>query len=128
MAIAEVVRDWIFKFDTQYITRFEHRLTDNALSCRSCGVDFEVDDVVHAQYKSRGPATKRHLVCAIFHKVTTITEAKQIAPKDLQIDWHDVSAQVSERMQQRKVLMASWLYWMMAAGFTAFFVNNQIFL
>lgn len=120
VALQEVSRDWIFKFDAQYITRFEHRLTDNGLSCRSCGKDFEVNDIIHAQYRSRGAATKRDLVCAIFHKVITLKEAKQLAPNDLGIDWQQVKQDVDALMQKRRMVLMRGLFYFMATGlFTA---------
>lgn len=107
MALQEVVRDWIYLFNAQYLTRVDMRLSENSLSCRSCSEDFVNNDVVHAQYKSRGSTVKRHLQCAILHHVITMTEAKQLAPSGVTINWREISASIPVLLEQRrKMFMA----------------------
>jgi len=123
VALQAVIRDWIIKFDENYVNRFEHRIADNGLACRSCGIAWKYGDFIHCQYKSRGPATKRHLACAIFHHVLSMSEAKSMAGKELEINYSEIQEQIDMRMKQRKTLLASWMYWMMAGGFVTFMMT-----
>lgn len=121
MALQQVARDWLVTFDTEYIDRLEreNRLTDKALACRSCGKDFNANDIIHNQYKSYG-SVKRHLVCSLVHKVLTMSEAKELARHHgLEVDWQDISEQVKTRLEARKLVIVRLFYWILSGAFLA---------
>ena len=78
-----VLRKYILRHDEDHIKELDKRglLTINDGFCRSCGEVFSNNELVHSKYRSnstRGQSTvKRHLVCAIFHNITTIEEANK---------------------------------------------------
>jgi hypothetical protein len=57
------------------------KLTDRDAVCRSCGKVFRDYDLLDSRYRSTGGKgqgmVKRHLICAIFHNVTTTAEAEK---------------------------------------------------
>lgn len=112
MAVQEVVRDWIFHYDAEYLSHYEHRLTVKDTKCKSCGNSFN-DNWVYSKYEPRG-IIKRHLTCAIAHNVITIKEAKQLGDKkDLQIDWPFIQKQADEYLERRSMHTMALYSWVM---------------
>ena len=78
-----VLRKYILRHDEDHIKELDKRglLTINDGFCRSCGEVFPNNELVHSKYRSNSTRgqniVKRHLVCAIFHNVTTIAEAQK---------------------------------------------------
>lgn len=104
----EVVRQTIIRFDAEYLNKIRARLDDDTpTDCRSCARDFEPFDILHCDYGRSSKRVVRHLKCAIFHKVLTITEAKQLAPKDLQIDWQAIQEELAARRRFLTVRVCS---------------------
>lgn len=118
----EVIRDWIYRFDQNYVDRVDGRASENSLVCRSCNIPFENNDIVYSQYKSRGSAVKRHVQCAILHHVIDIHEAMHIAPKELAINWKDIRVKIPIMLEQRRKMFTSRLA-LLALAVAMFGVN-----
>lgn len=118
-------------FDTRFVNRLDEEslLPDSRyrfaspiapICCYACRKDFVNGDLVHTLKQSSGYSTKtkaRHLKCAIYHQLLTIEKAKELAPKDLSINWQDVRQSIKDldAEKRRSILVMARAYTGIAA-------------
>jgi len=91
------------------VGRDELRTLAEGTACFSCRKEFKPYDLLHtkARRNENGTVTvRRHLICALYHKVITVQEAKKDAPQYLKINWQDINKAVKDLdAEKRKSLM-----------------------
>lgn len=114
----EVKRQTIIKFDANYLTENLSRLHDDWPDyCRSCGIGFK-NDLVFYDYGRGSKRVGRHLTCAIFHKVISVSEAKRIAT-DETINWIEIEQAVKQKYESRmSITVMHTYYWVIAGALT----------
>lgn len=126
MSTAGVVRSLVLSFQANDFRNLELRgkLTDRDAVCRSCGKPFRESDLLDSRYKNGrnyNNMVKRHLVCAIFHHVTTEKEAQKQLGKSACLVPGLVEYQLKKLAEERRRMFSLQVRSVaMAVGFIIF--------